>query len=253
MSFKKFLESKHKGKSKFIYKYYELLNKGDFETITTNFLDLQEQSIIEEIVSIFEDLLLYFEKDNVFERKRALIRKKDAPFLDFDTIFFKIEYENVFNKLEHRDVKGTIYNLGIEDEFIGDIKEIDDNFYFAICPEVEQTLINSLKKIKNIDIKLKRVENIFPSDKGADKTIVVSSLRLDLIVGSCFNISRGKAKKLVINKQVKLNHKIIEKSSFICDNKEAIISVRGYGRVVIKDFVRKTSKGKFVIEVEIFK
>lgn len=70
---------------------------------------------------------------------------------------------------------------------------------------------------------------------------IVSSLRLDVLVSSFANISRKKAQELIRAGLVKVNHVILEETSYLCNNNSAI-SIRGHGRFYFNEIVKTTKK-----------
>ena len=80
----------------------------------------------------------------------------------------------------------------------------------------------------------------------------VSSLRLDKMVAALFGISRNKAVDAIHGQYVKLNYKVIEDISKICDN-NAIISLRHHGRVKIFITDRRTKQDNYVIEGQYYR
>ena len=84
------------------------------------------------------------------------------------------------------------------------------------------------------------------------KTLIVSSLRLDKMVAALFGISRNKAVDAIHGQYVKLNYKVIEDISKICDN-NAIISLRHHGRVKIFITDRRTKQDNYVIEGQYYR
>ena len=76
-------------------------------------------------------------------------------------------------------------------------------------------------------------------------------MRLDTIVACLANVSRGKAQEMIASQRVKVNHVVLEQSTFVCNNNSAI-SIRGYGRFYVREVIKKTKKDRLVIDVGVY-
>ena len=81
-----------------------------------------------------------------------------------------------------------------------------------------------------------------------DFEIVSSSFRLDSIVAKITNKSRSKVKELLEQDFVKLNHVIVKSGEKTCAV-EDIISIRKYGRFIIKDYKQNKKSLKYRITI----
>jgi RNA-binding protein YlmH len=79
-----------------------------------------------------------------------------------------------------------------------------------------------------------------------------SSLRLDVILSSIYNISRQKAQTLIQRGLVKVNWKQVEQTSFVCEEGD-VLSARGYGRSRIISIDGQTKKEKWRLTAGILK
>ena len=78
-------------------------------------------------------------------------------------------------------------------------------------------------------------------------TSFISSLRLDNIVSSLVNTSRSKAKDLINNRLVKVDHQTITDPSHNVDE-GAILSIRKEGRFIFDRIKGLSKKGNYHIE-----
>jgi RNA-binding protein YlmH len=81
-----------------------------------------------------------------------------------------------------------------------------------------------------------------------ESLITVSSLRLDAMISSIYQISRQKSQSLINSSVVKVNWSIIESTSFECGEGDTV-SVRGYGRSKIISFDGKSKKEKWKVVI----
>lgn len=162
----------------------------------------------------------------------------------------KISYS--FGKLAHRDVLGALMNLGIERDKTGDLIVEQDAVHMFVDPDIGNYLIANLTQIKRCAVHLEPSEESVSYEPDiAYKSLIVSSLRLDTLVAALARLSRAKAADLIRSKQVKVDHVILEQTSYLCDN-TCVISIRGHGRFQLKEVVKETKKGNLVIGVGMY-
>ena len=180
---------------------------------------------------------------------------KPYDFLDKGIIYFG-EYNNyiTFYKanitdIKHSDILGTLFNLGLDTDLIGDIIVEDGYFYYTNLTRINDYIINSLTIIKNEPIKLEVVDEII-LNKEHTKTIeiIINSMRLDNIISRLTNLSRSDSTKLINDKMVLINLEEPNRSNIII-KKGDILSIRKYGRYKISSIKRKTNKDKIILEI----
>lgn len=164
----------------------------------------------------------------------------------------KATYSSAFGKLSHRDVLGALMHIGIERETFGDLLISDSEVYIICDPNIKNYLICNLTKIKRTSLHFKTgvLDMTYKADIRYEQKIV-SSLRLDALVASLAHVSRKKAQTMIIAGYVKVNHVILEQTSYLCNNNSAI-SIRGYGRFQFQEVLSKTKKDRLVIHVGMY-
>ena len=98
----------------------------------------------------------------------------------------------------------------------------------------------SITEISNLKKKEIKIENI---------EIIVPSLRLDNIVSDLARTSRSKASQIIAQERVFINGKNETKVSKQVKLGD-IITIRGKGRFIIKDFKGTTRSGRTVVLIE---
>lgn len=167
-------------------------------------------------------------------------------------LHLKAAISSSFGKLTHRDVLGALMNLGIEREKTGDLIVEQDALHMFVDPDIGNYISANLTKIKRYSVRLEPSEEpVSYEPEIAYKTLIVSSLRLDTLVSAIAKLSRAKAAVLIRGGQVKVDHVILEQTSYLCDN-TCVISIRGHGRFQLKEVVKETKKGNLVIEVGMY-
>ena len=192
-----------------------------------------------------------------FEEAERIIIGFFPEYIEPDNNFFpisilEITYNEKYSRpLTHRDFLGAILGLGIDRTKVGDIL-IDNNK--AICflynDIVDYVNIN-LEKVASTNVKTKvlKLQNYtIPTPKLQEKTIIISSIRIDSVLSSVFNMSRGKISDYIKGEKVFLNF-AIETSSSKNVKENDIITLRGMGRIKILNVVGRTKKDKIILNI----
>ena len=174
---------------------------------------------------------------------RVIISPYDVDDSDFKIVVFKIIYNKKFYDIGHRNVLGSLMNLGIKRECIGDIV-VSDDIYFACTEEISGFIKDNLNYIGNVPVQLEiadyEVENII---NYSYKEHFISSLRIDNIISRAYNISRHDSYEMIVNGLVYINHVLCLNPSKDVKLKEEI-SVRKKGRVKLEEIEGTTKSGR---------
>lgn len=149
--------------------------------------------------------------------------------------------------LSHRDYLGSILGLGLERDAIGDIVILDDFSAVVFCTEsISKFLAEELKSIGSDKV---GVCAFLPfADFGGGRNFkrindTVSSERFDCVVAALCNLSRDKAQSAIKSGLCTLDYMPVgECAAEVCS--ESVISVRGYGKYIIRDISQSTKKGR---------
>ncbi|KEZ54169.1 YlmH family RNA-binding protein [Metabacillus indicus] len=222
----------------------------------TDFLDPREQEMVKAVVGSSTDVCLQFSGENM-ERKRALLYPDYfvPSHEDFQLSLLEIGYPSKFVSIEHRQVLGALMSLGLKRSKFGDLLFSGDRIQLVAAKETESFLLMNLTEIGRAKVSLSALdwsERILHVDEMLEKTATVSSLRLDAVAASVYNISRQKIGALVQTGYVKVNFRVIEQPSFECREGDTL-SVRGHGRSKILSIDGRTKKDKWKISYGIQK
>lgn len=237
-------------------------------------LDLSKQANRKGIV-LFSDFLnlnelnIYHQCEKLFETKTEAfggVEFAERQIIAFipDALYYEWEfpisilrampvYPKFAEKLGHRDVLGSIMNLGIDRSKIGDII-VSENQYFIFCEEsVAGYFMENLDKIRHTVVKLEEVtvDALEIQQKFQEKDGIVTSNRLDSIIACVYKLSRSQALELLKAEKIFVNGKCVQNPSYHCKAEE-IISVRGYGRFVFLTESGETNKGRIRIRYKIY-
>ena len=237
----------------------ELIRKsesGGYFTFT-NFLGLSEQSLFSEILS--GNRVAYTAFGGADGAERVILRFGSPEELGYEEDFpiktLKIEpkSQKFADKLSHRDFLGSLMNLGIEREMLGDIVIINNVGYLFAKEEICEYICSSLTKIKHTDVKVSTADS-FPDGelyKTEMRKIQLSSERLDAVIAKTFSLSRDDAQSLFKQRLVFVNGRCIESTSYTPKSGE-VISARGHGRLIYRGYDSTSKKGKLNVSVELY-
>ncbi len=152
--------------------------------------------------------------------------------------------------LSHRDFLGSLMALNIKRETVGDILVGEGVAVIFIASSVAPMVLSEIKKIGRVGVEVSEgITKDLPIREEFEEIFgTVSSLRLDCLVGLMTNLSREKSSILIESKKVSLNH-------FECENisknvhEGDTISIRGYGRYVLKEIGTLSKKGRQKVSV----
>ncbi len=213
----------------------------------TLFLDEEKQHLFKNNSDV--DILFDGGFDGA-EYKRVLIKSKDVSKVDFKICIFEIKYNKRYLELNHRKVLGSLMNLGIKRQSIGDIVFVNDKCYFACSNEISLYIENEFKTISGISIELEKIDDrITVKRQIREEKHNVSSLRLDVIIASAYKLSRNETLNMIESGLVKINHEVCLSSSKILKEND-LISVRHKGRIYIGEVGGKTKSNRMVLQLK---
>ncbi|MEH7441033.1 RNA-binding protein [Bacillus sp. JJ1122] len=216
----------------------------------TDFLDPREQQILATVIGKHPDVKWeLFGGANGSERKRAYLYPEymEAQQEDFQIKLFGIEYAKKFITIEHRQVLGSLMSLGLKRGKFGDILIEGDTVQFFAAEEIADYIRMQLESVGRASINLTELdigEAIATAEEWNEMNATVSSLRLDTVMSSLFNLSRQKSQLLIQHGHVKVNWTAIENTAFECGEGD-VLSARGFGRAKIISIEGKTKKDKY--------
>ncbi|MBS4207696.1 RNA-binding protein [Bacillus sp. FJAT-50079] len=223
----------------------------------TDFLDPRQQLIVSSLIGENNDVRCsFFGGSEESERKRAIIYPEyyEPSLEDFQVGLYEIDYPRKFIQLDHRTVLGTIMSLGLKRDKFGDIIVSGDRIQLLLAEEIEDFILTQLTQMgrANVSIQKKAEKPIESDEKWHESEKTASSLRLDTIVATAYNLSRQKAQTLIQQGLARVNWEKIEQPSYECMAGD-VLSVRGFGRSKMIAIHGKTKKDKWRITIGILK
>lgn len=154
--------------------------------------------------------------------------------------------------LSHRDFLGSLMGCGIKRETVGDIYVNQRSSDFLVTREILPYVLQNLNSAGRVKLTLSEIpltEVQTPEAKVKQIRDTVSSLRLDGVVSSGFALSRGKAAEAVTAGKVELNYLMCQKGDKAVSEGD-VISLRGLGKIRLKEVGGNTKKGRISILIE---
>lgn len=152
----------------------------------------------------------------------------------------------------HKDYLGALMSLGITRELLGDIVILENEAVLFCLSEICEFLKNNLTKVANTGVTVSEADIFNINIPGRKYEIInktAASARLDCIVGACTNKSRSVSAQLVERGFVNVNYVPVKNTSHIVKDGD-IISVRGFGKMLIEIGEGLSKKGKIKITVK---
>lgn len=227
----------------------------------TDFLDMYQISLVEnflrkinfknyKLFGGYEDserkiLIIYPEKYN-----EKMLEKNYSKMLKLIRIELPEEEQG---KYSHRNYLGGIVKLSLKREKVGDILVSNIGADIVVVKDFAEILKNelpSLTRFENSKISIEEISNIRKKEiKVEEISIIVPSLRLDNIVSDLARTSRSKAAEIINQERVFINGQNETKLSKQIKLGD-VITIRGKGRFIIKEFTGTTRSGRTVIKIE---
>ena len=194
-------------------------------------------------------------------KMRIIIHKIKLCYLiehdaDYDKILKVVRVilpEEDKGKYSHRNYLGGIVKLGLKREKVGDIivgEEGADIIALNDFADILKTELPSLTRFENAKVEIEEIKNLRKLElKVEEVTIIVPSLRLDNIVSDLARTSRSKASQIIAQERVFVNGQNETKNSKQLKLGD-IVTIRGKGRFVIKEFTGTTRSGRTVVLIE---
>ena len=218
----------------------------------TKFLTNFEQVVLSQIVAYnYSDFKVeFFGGFDDAERKKAKIISNEYYDVDYDIVCLKAKFNNKFNKVEHRNILGAVHNLGINFNRFGDIIVLENEVYIFVDEEIADYIAMEFTKAGRVNLDFQRVDlaEVGIEKKYEDFEIVSSSFRIDSIVAKITNKSRSKVKEFLEQDFIKLNHVVLRNGEKTC-TLEDTISIRKYGRFVVKGYTQNKKSLKYRITI----
>ncbi len=214
-----------------------------------SFLSEAEQAVAKQYLEStgFDSFGFYGGYENSERKVLCLDYYDDDPVYPISALEFKFRQAD---KLTHRDFLGALMSLGIERETVGDILVEDGRCVVFVKTEIADYIKSQISKIGRAGVKVSDADvSSLPKGRGEEeKSVIVSSLRLDNIVAAISGASREKTKNLILSGNVTLNFfECTNISKSVCEGD--VLTVRGKGKFKINGVMGETKKHRIRISI----
>ncbi len=235
--------------------YFEsLLKKAaeDHVELCSPFADPRQQQIAGDIARDYPDVKCSF-WGGIPEAERARIcvspftETKTSPQRQVCCIVVRGAFPE--NTLSHRDFLGAVLGLGIKREMVGDIfYSGDDKAFILLNADLGSYVMQNMQAVGRYPVQVSQLEleelnRELPPPRIKEIKGTVPSMRIDVVAGLGFGLSRSKIAPLIKGGQVKVNHQFVSQPSrpvMVGD----LISLTGKGRIEVISSQGKTRKGR---------
>lgn len=214
-----------------------------------SFMSEAEQALAKQYLESigFDSFGFYGGYENSERKVLCLDYYDDDPVYPISAVEFKFRQAD---KLTHRDFLGALMSLGIERETVGDILVEDGRCVVFVKTEIADYIKSQISKIGRAGVKVSDADvSSLPKGRGEEeKSVIVSSLRLDNIVAAISGASREKTKNLILSGNVTLNFfECTNISKSVCEGD--VLTVRGKGKFKINGVMGETKKHRIRISI----
>ncbi|MBP3892386.1 MAG: RNA-binding protein [Solobacterium sp.] len=198
------------------------------------------------------DSLVRFDGGYEGARKKKVIFQSDEEDDFSDIVCLWSAVDQRFRTIGHRDVLGSLMGLQIDRNSFGDFWIEDKDIYIYTTNQMGDFLSTHLTSIGRHSVAFEKIE-AHPIQQFQTKhlQLVIASNRIDAIVAALAHVSRAKAKEMIHNGFVQINHIPLVKVDEVCNN-NCTISIRRVGRFIYLGTAHKTKKDRIVAEFEQF-
>lgn len=172
----------------------------------------------------------------------------------FTAVWLEIRWPAKFVRCDHRDLLGSLMALGMDRSFFGDLIASEGCAYLLTLPEMAARLPGEWLKAGSAPLTIRALDEPpeIAAPQGAMLRDTVPSLRLDAILSSGMKLSRARAAELIREGAVAVEHRQETRTDRVLEAGQ-LLSIRGFGRIRLRDVGDMTRKERLPILLEIFR
>lgn len=178
----------------------------------------------------------------------------DGP-IDFGITALHVTWDDRYRLIGHRDVLGSLMSLGVKRDVFGDILMQGAGCQVVVTDEIADFLMQNFLKVAMVPVKVEKIdiEELKPPPKTAKEIrATVASLRIDAVGAAGFGISRNKMVQYIKDGRTEINWQAVKGTSQTVKMGD-IISIRGRGRIEIKETTGISRKGRTGLLIDRYK
>jgi RNA-binding protein YlmH len=216
-----------------------------------SFIDDSKRDVISSVAKIYRDVnVSYYGGILDADYNRVVFSTYDIEKEDFKIVVYKIVYNSKYYEVSHRSILGSLMALGIKRDCIGDIVINDSGAYFACTKEISKFILEEFNAVGKAPIELLEIDaEITNERKYTSKLHFVSSLRLDGILASGYNISRSEAHEMIVDGLIRVNHRLCQNPSHLLTEGD-MLSVTKKGRLILDEIGGNSKSGRIIVTLK---
>lgn len=187
------------------------------------------------------------------ERVQACFHPEDTPPV-FTAQWLEARWPARFARCEHRDLLGSLMALGMDRSLLGDLLAGEDRAYLLALPPLAARLPEEWRQAGRAPLTVRPLPEppALKAPEGALLRETVPSLRLDAILAAGLRQSRAKAAELIRAGLVAVDHRVEERPDRLL-TAGRLLSVRGFGRIRLREVGEPTRKERLPVLLELFR
>lgn len=212
--------------------------------LESGFLSEEEQALAEH--SFPASSLVRYEGGYEGARKKKVIFCSDAEDDFSDIVCISAKVDQRFSGIGHRDILGALFSLQIDRHSFGDFWIDENRIYLYTSSQMAGFLQDNLTRIGRLSVQFEEIpERPVQVFRTREFNAVIASTRADAMVAALAHVSRAKAKEMIRQGLVQLNHRPLADADEVCNN-SVTISIRGVGRFQYVGTERTTRSERIV-------
>lgn len=223
----------------------------DFSVFSNFFYPPTVWRKLEKIQNLLDVNILLLGLNDLSEKKIPIFFPIDfeitQELMDENIVYFKINGENNFYSLEHKDFLGAIMSIGLKRECFGDLIVKDNIAYCITTFDFYSILFSSLISVGKVPVKISKIKkNSVPLMDFKELSFSVPSFRIDSIVAELGNFSRNESLSKILSGDVLVNYTIPKSKSLVLEIND-VITIKKIGKFIFKETLGENKKGKIKV------
>ena len=248
----------HINNPELLLKIRRLIDKAEISlkshlAVETDFMDPYERRVAISLLHAIPDLEFIQSGGPEGAERRFLILFPDyISSCEIEPSSGYICIEGDIENLTHRDYLGSLMNLGIKREKLGDIVIQDNCTLISTKSEIADFILLNLEKVGNTKVRCSTIDESsfkIPEQGYLEQKVFVASERLDVVVSAIYKLSRSESLSKINAGDIKVNWETIHKPSHELKPGD-MISARGFGRAVYYSKSGVSKKGRLSIIIK---
>ena len=214
-----------------------------------HFLDLRQQSLIRTAAKSFSVPPVLWGGFEDAERKMLFFLPSYMDSPPENSISLLCAAHSAPQPPTHRDYLGSVLGLGLSRDGIGDILVTKDSAQLLVSAELADFILTNLTSAGRTRLSVTELPIsalTVPVTDTVEKTVTLSSLRIDAAVSAAFGVPRSVATAAVESGAIYVNDLIVSKSSFSISEGDKIKWHR-HGRVYLERIGGQSRKGRIFV------